>query len=388
MQHLAENRQKSVLPGRGNKALRQLDRYVGIPFVLALAGLRRRRRFPSSAHRIGLLNTAAIGDMILMSGPLADLREAYSSAEITLLAGPSNYEAACLLKGLDRVVQLPVFNPLGAVVEIRRIRFDLLMDFGSWARLNAILASVSGAHFTVGFRTPWQCRHYGYDLCVEHLPFVHELENYRRIVTAVGVRVRHAPRIDLAGIPTFRGTAPTSPYVVFHLWPGGTRSELKQWPVMRWIQLAHHMLNQGLDVVLTGGPSQRALNDSVIRAAGPAHRSRMHNRAGVSLAATATLVSGARLVVSVDTGVMHLAAAIDSPLVALMGPACSNRWGPISEYAVAIDSPSDAAGYLNLGFEAPLSSERCMEAISLDAVRRLCDESLCTGRELRDAELR
>src|SRR5271170_7009622 len=99
------------MPGRGSRRARLLDRYLGIPLVF-LAGLcRRKRSIPLHPRKIGLLNTAAVGDTVLMSGPLADLREAYPSTELVLLTGPNNYEAGCLLKSVDRVIKLDVWNP-------------------------------------------------------------------------------------------------------------------------------------------------------------------------------------------------------------------------------------------------------------------------------------
>ena len=96
------------MPGRGNTLARLLDRYLGIPLVFFAGICRRKRSMPVDPRRIGVLNTAAVGDTVLMSGPLADLRRAYAQAEIVLLTGPSNYEAACLLDGMDRVIKLPI----------------------------------------------------------------------------------------------------------------------------------------------------------------------------------------------------------------------------------------------------------------------------------------
>jgi heptosyltransferase-3 len=384
----AADRYRLIMPGRGNRSLRRLDRYAGIPLVFGLGTLRGRRTLPSRPRRIGLLNTAAIGDTILMSAPLADLRASFQDAEIALLVGPSNYEAACLLKQADKVVRLPVFNLLAAAAEIRKQRLDLLVDFGPWARLNAVLAIVSGAGFIVGFRTRGQYRHYGYDISIDHSPLLHELENYRNLMAALGVSARHSPRIDPKRILVRELTALRSPYVVFHLWPGGTRGDLKQWPITRWIMLSNHWIDQGFDVILTGGPSQRALNDAVIAKTAPANRHRIHNVAGVSLAATASIASDAHLVVSVDTGLMHLGAALNVPLVALMGPTSSKRWGPIGQAAVAIDSPAEGAGYLYLGFEPSHGAPRHMEAISFDTVRRVCDETLSLYRRQSEAALR
>jgi ADP-heptose:LPS heptosyltransferase len=377
--HLVGLMRGNKMPGRGNKILRNLDKYVGVPLVFGLGMMRRRRHLPETIRRIALLNTAAIGDTILMSAPLADLRSAYRNAEICLLVGPSNYEAACLLSLADFVVKLSVFDPIGAILQIRKLKLDLLLDFGPWARLNAVLAALSQAKFIAGFRTSGQHRHYSYDLAVDHLGNTHELENYRRLVSKLDLGCRHRPRIDIEQILSNRDHPITNPYLVFHLWPGGTGSKLKQWPVERWVKLAEHFLDSGYRIVLTGAPSQKSDNDAVIDAISPARRGRVYNCAHSSLAATAALLLCARLVVSVDTGVMHMAAALEVPLVALMGPACRRRWGPVSASASVLESPLTGCGYLNLGFEIPRDPPKCMERILFEDVLGLCKDALLQG---------
>jgi heptosyltransferase I len=78
------------------------------------------------------------------------------------------------------------------------------------------------------------------------------------------------------------------------------------------------------------------------------------------------------MVVSVDTGIMHLAAALDMPVIGLHGPTSSKRWGPIGRNAVAIDSSDPRAGYLYLGFERSVDPPPCMEAISYEKVLDEC----------------
>src|SRR5579871_307487 len=323
-----------TIPGRGRRGLRYIDKYAGAPLVFALGMLRRRGSLPSRLRRIGLLNTAAIGDTLLMAGPLADLRERYPFGEFVVLAGPSNYEAAKLLDPEVRVVNLPVLDPLSSVRLLRGLRLDLLLDFGAWARLNALLSALSRAKFTVGFRTRGQYRHYAYDAAVEHSDDLHELENYRRLTAVVNVAPEHQPRIR-GQLPSNGGLARS--YLVFHLWPGGTASRYKQWPLERWIKLAEHFIRAGFTIVFTGSPPQQSANDAVIAALNPELRGLALNQAGLSLAGTCALISGASLVVSVDTGAMHLAAALEAPTLALMGPACRRRWGPVSDSARVLE---------------------------------------------------
>ena len=76
--------------------------------------------------------------------------------------------------------------------------------------------------------------------------------------------------------------------------------------------------------------------------------------------------------VSVNTGVMHLGAAVGTWTIALNGPTSSARWGPIGPRTVNIDSELPGCGFLNLGFEYDGQRIDCMEGITVERV----DEAL------------
>jgi len=358
-----------VIRIRGNPALHSLDRYVGIPALALLGALRRPRELPASIGTIGLLKSGAIGDTVLMSAVIADLRSAFPQASLLLFSGENNYEIACMLEGLTRVLEVPVANPLTGLRILRSVSVDVLLDFGPWSRTEALFSLASKAAYTVGFKTPGQYRHYAYDTAVEHSHDMHELENYRRLVKVLGAKTRHVPFLRT---PQCDGV-PKGDYVACHLWPGGRRKELKRWPMERWATLIERLVGWGFEVTLTGAPAEVADNDSLIRRLSLGTRRRTANAAGVSLKQTAAILARARLVVSVDTGVMHIAAALGAPLVALHGPTSSRRWGPLNDRAIAVDTPLHDGGYMSLGWEDRFPVPACMEAISLQSVVRACD---------------
>ncbi len=353
---------------RGNPTLHFLDRYAGIPTIAVLGSLRAKRQLPSKIQSIGLLKTGAIGDTVLMSAVIADLRSALPDASIIFFAGKSNLEIVRMLDGIDRVIQVPTHNLPAGVSAIRSVAVDVLLDFGQWSRLEALFSFFSRSAFTVGFRTRGQHRHHGYDLSVDHSFEIHELENLRLLVRCLGVETRNVPFLRAPQ----KACPPAQHYVVLHLWPGGRRKKLKEWPAERWLRLIEDLATQETNVVLTGAPSDRGRNDELIAAATPRARKFVTNAAGRSLEETAALLAGAKLVVSVDTGLMHMAAALGVPLVALHGPTASKRWGPISPAAVVLETPLDGCGYINLGWEYPACPPACMEGISYEAVYNAC----------------
>ena len=350
--------------------LHYLDRCVGIPALVLLACTRRKRPLPSGIKSIGLLKAGAIGDTVLVSAVIADLRSAFPNASIIFFAGASNFEIANMLEGVNRVIELPILNPVAAMSAVRSIDVDVMVDFGQWSRVDALLSFLSKSRFTVGFRTSGQCRHHGYDLAVEHSSKVHELDNFRSLVHPLGAHARNIPFLrapEKAPAPTL-----AREYLAFHLWPGGRRRQLKEWPTNEWLRLVEEFASAEMGVVLTGSPSDRRRNDDFIASVVPRARAFVLNAAGSSLQRTAAILARASLVVSVDTGLMHLAAALGVPLVALHGPSSSKRWGPISQTAIVVESPIAGCGYISLGWESLPNPPACMEGIRFEVVRDAC----------------
>jgi ADP-heptose:LPS heptosyltransferase len=307
-----------------------------------------------------------------MSALVADLRSAFPASSIVFFAGRSNLEATRLLDGVNQVVEIPTNNLAAGLKAIRSIAVDVMLDFGQWSRLEALLSLFSKASFTVGFQTLKQYRHYAYDFAVRHSCEVHELENFRLLVRSLGVKTWANPTLVLREM----AAGPVCNFAVFHLWPGGLRSELKQWPAERWLRLIEQFVSWGMKVVLTGAPSDHGRNEVLIGRVRSGVRGFVKNAAGLDIERTAATLARSQIVVSVNTGVMHMAAALDIPLVALHGPTSSNRWGPVSEKVVVVDSPLAGCGYLSLGWEYPLRPLPCMECIDYELVYEACRKLL------------
>ncbi len=357
---------------RGNPRLKFLDRYVGIPVVAVLGLLRRirgTRSVPTDWQSIGLLLTAGIGDTVVATGVLRDLRESFPRARIVLFVTANNASFARMVPTPDTVVELPVRQMWRAVSAVRAEAVDVLVDLGAWRRFDAVLAALSGARVAIGLRTPGQHRHFAYDVVVDH-GRDHEIENDRRLVQAIGLRSEREPDVSL---PDAARAPIDQPYVVFHLWPGGANFEERSWPVDSWRRLAKEVCARGYDIVLTGGLGDVPVADELVRAWGE-QGVRMHSAAGAAWADSLTWLGFAAGVISVNTGVMHVGAALGTPTIALNGPTSGRRWGPRGPFARSVASPMVPDGYLNLGFEQDDRYRDCMSAITVEMVLEAWDD--------------
>lgn len=322
---------------------------------------------------IGVIKAAALGDTILLSAVLTDLKAAFPEARLVLFAGSTNAGLAREFAGVDQVIELPLRRPWAAVAKLRAARCDWMIDADAWPRISALWAVLSGARWVIGFRTAGQKRHYAFDQFVDHDPGVHELANYRHLLRALNVKVGappQNPRRWLAGteLPAeFR--ARRSPFaVVLHFWPGGTKSAMKEWPAEFWTELMARIARDPRWMfVLSGGPADRPRIDAFLAALPAALRERVYHGGGLSLNASLAVLGEAQALISVNTGILHLGAAMEVPVLGLHGATNPRRWGPVGDKHVSVLSAHPAAACLNLGFEYPAGDPPIMAGLTVDA---------------------
>jgi heptosyltransferase-3 len=355
---------------RGSRKNRWMDYWVGIPLLNALATAKisgRQRPWPAEVARIGMMCSPALGDTLLFSAVLQDVRAQFPYTEIIHFCMRQNLAAAELIPGADRRVLIDLTRPVETIRRMRSEGVDVLLDFTSWQRLTAFYSLMSGARFTVGFQTAGQHRGRGYDVAVEHRADRHEVENFRHLTDRVGITVGSAPRVTVPAIAA-EPLAAVQDVVVFHPWASGTRSWLREWPEKRWIALATQLSEPETVFAITGAPSDRErIEPFLLRMAAEGLNSVAFIGAD-GFVSLAHLLRRARVVVSVNTGVMHLAAVLGTPTVSINGPNRNGRWGPVGERAIGVESPGEGCGYLHLGFDFDGKATDCMERITVEMV--------------------
>jgi heptosyltransferase I len=351
---------------------KMIDRFFGIPLVFALSLVYRLLRPLKQAQRpvnpssLAVFCVAALGDLILLSAPLKSFKRDNPTCAITLYCGPDNKLLISLLDPDNQIFsEIYVLNPKNMLSNLRLIwgkKFQLVIDSGQWTRWSALMAFLTPAQWRVGFLTPKQRRHFLFDQVVAHSDRHHELENFQRLFSS-WIRAEYLnPTVEKK--PLNEGQEILR--AICHLFPSGAQPHQKEWPPKYWLQLFQELRTQGYQVILTGAPTDRErLN----------HFFTKQDLEGIkdlvgrtTLAQTRDLLAGANLVISVNTGIMHLAAALDAPLVALHGPTNPKRWGPVSKESVVIQSDLDCSPCLNLGFDYGCPRSDCMKNITPEKV--------------------
>ncbi|GAA4652302.1 ADP-heptose--LPS heptosyltransferase RfaF [Kistimonas scapharcae] len=118
------------------------------------------------------------------------------------------------------------------------------------------------------------------------------------------------------------------------LCPGAEFGPAKCWPDYHYVKVAESMIAQGWQVFLFGSDNDRPVGDAIVGAIAPLHRDGCVNLAGkTSLGQAVEILSQCSAAISNDSGLMHVAAAVGLPLVALYGPSSPDFTPPLSDQA-------------------------------------------------------
>jgi ADP-heptose:LPS heptosyltransferase len=333
--------------------------------VLApLALLRRRRRRTARPARVLCLRLERIGDLVMILPALAELRDALPDAEIDLVVGAWNGELAKAIPAVNRVETIDAawlargdagsVGPLGLARRLRRLRdrrYDLAINFEPDIRSNFALTG-AGAGRTAGFGSGGGAAFL--DLALDYDPSAHTTDNALRLVRrALGLEDGPVPVASLA-IPDARVREAArllqplgdGPRIGMHVSAGRA---IKQWPEDRFREVALRLFqDRGASIVLTGAPADRELVQ-IVRRALPADRvvdltessGGGSSSGGTDLLTVAAVLQLLDLFVTGDTGPMHLAHAVATPVVAVFGPSDPARYAPrgLRDRVVRVDLP-------------------------------------------------
>ena len=330
-----------------------------------------------------IVRLSSIGDVVHTLPALASLRKGgwdigwlVETPALTLLDGhPDIMHLVSLPRsGGVRLATLRATRNL-----LREQAYDVVLDMqGLWK--SAIWARLAGASRVVGFAPQWRKEPGSAFLIPEqvNLPeqVTHVVDKNLTLlrslsIEAVGDRAFPLPRRQENIDHVEHGLAEMSigPFAILN--PGGGWAT-KLWPAERFGELARALKERGLESLVTWGPGEERLADRVVEASGDTARRCF----ATTLSQYAELARRARIVVAADTGPLHLACAVKTPVVALFGPTDPARNGPFD--------PVDGV-VRRVPLCAPCYRRRCtahdgvMKAIHTDEVLRAIERRLTPG---------
>ena len=295
-----------------------------------------------SEERYLVVRLTALGDILHTVPAVAALRNAYPRARIDWVV---EKKWAPVLEGspaIDEVIPFErrsFWGVIECVERLRENRYTCAIDFQGLYK-SSLLAGLSGAERRIGFDRAWaregNAALFYTERVVPNGRHVAEL-NYS-LAERAGASRPAAPeyrlRVPAGGAASIRSRLHDlgigGDYIV--VGPGGSW-RAKCWPAERFGDFCREFeTRHGMSVIVIFGPSEKALAEEVVRTAAPARPVAI----GTTIEELMGLLAHARGVVAVDSGPLHLAAALGTRVVGLYGPTDPARNGPFVPGAVIV----------------------------------------------------
>lgn len=312
---------------------------------------------------------------MLVQPMLARLKQRHPDAQIDLLAPPWT---AALLRQMPEVHEV-IINPFphGALKLLARYRLGRQLRERKYDQAivlpnslkSALVPFFAGIPLRTGFIG--EMRHGllndARKLDKQALPLM--VERFAQLAEAPGNDIQrplarpqlHVSAAQKNNVLGKLGLTTAQPVAVFC--PGAEYGPAKRWPIPYFAELAQHLHGRGYAVWLVGSAKDKEVAENIIALGNGA----CHNLCGATdLADAIALLSCADLVVSNDSGLMHLAAALDRPMLALYGSSSPQFTPPLSDRAqvIKLDLPCSPC----FKRTCPLGHFNCMNQLTPEHV--------------------
>ena len=348
--------------------------------------MRFRTGFPV---KILILKPSSLGDVVQALPVARLLRHQFTRAEIHWWA---NREFIPLLERDPDIAKVIPFDrhrwgkPSGwpmafdIVQEMRQQHYDWVIDLQGLAR-SALVGWFASGTMTIGLEDHREGAPAFYDQAVPRpTRQAHAVDWYLEVLKTLRVPVH----FQFEWLPV----QPDAQTVVEAIWPHhggswvglqpGARWLNKRWPAESFAEVAHGLLssNPNLRIAVLGGASDRPLGELISQKVGP----RCHDLTGrLTLPSMVAWLKRCSLLITNDTGPMHVAAALGTPLVALFGPTDPAHTGPYGqpEAVLRLDIPCSPCQTPTCHFQEPMA---CLRRLSVAQVLEAARRRLMTPR--------
>jgi ADP-heptose:LPS heptosyltransferase len=375
----------------------RVDRIVGGPLAWGLnfaaralgRTLRRNHSVASEdVHTIVIAKYVGMGSILEATPLIRTLKAGFPRARIIFVTGASCRPLVERFEHVDAIVTIDdrsilrvMGSSLAAMVTLIRARVDLYFDLELYSTYGSIMALLSLTRNRIGFYRESAEHKVG---IYTHLMYFNTRCPIRYIYLQLARAVRCAPvepdslgklrvdeadRQEMATVLASCGIG-QQPYLVINPNASDLMVE-RRWPAERFAALIGQLTARlDLPVLLIGSPPERAYVASVVELVRGGESARVRNLAGaLSLGGLLALLERARCLITNDTGPMHMAWALSTPVVCLFGPVDPAHYGWSGANVEIVYHRVYCSPCLHEADEPPCRGDNiCMQRIEVDPV--------------------
>jgi len=333
-----------------------------------------------------------IGSLVLSTPFLRATRQHFPKAEIHLLTLSSNREISAMIPDIDRVhfVDLGgnIFAAIGAflacLISTFRGRYDVLIDLEFYTRASAVVSLASWAPVRVGFHSRGVYRG---NISSHRVPFNaywHVTKNFLSLLEPFGLDVATQDTLPVITIdPELQGQArdviegQDTPFIVINVNAGELAFE-RRWSPERFSQLAAKLSKKyNLACLFIGAPGETDYVQNVVEGCLALDGKAINTAGQLNLQEMAQVCRESRLVISNDSGPLHIAAATGTPVAGFFGPETPVLYGPAGTGHLVFHQSLSCSPCINIEQSKSLKcwhpTPICQERTSVDeAFKAIC----------------
>ena len=344
--------------------LKKVDRLIGHWLACIWPMPRQFKRHSSLVTRLLVIRPGGIGDAVFLIPVLTQLRNTYPTAHIDVLAEKRNCEAFALCSAVDKVL---CYDRPQELWKVLRSRYDVVIDSEQWYRLSAILARMVRSHISIGYGTNERKRMFTHP--VTYNPDAYEQVTFFDLLRPLELAPPSERKHCFLSVPVaaqiraaemLRSLAGRPFIALFH----GASVPEKSWGVNKFTDLSLRLQDAGHEVVFVGG------KEDVSAAAVITSETSAINLTGkTTLLETAGILNRCCLLISGDSGVLHIGVGLGKKTVSIFGPSNTNKWAPRGDGHIVINHHLSCSPCSHFGIMPPCPiGVQCIRDITVDEV--------------------
>ena len=376
---------KNVITSSGNfknKIIKPLDYSLGglLVYLLRPKDFPGPKLYKNRITKILVIRPGGIGDAVLLLPFLKELKRTFSSVKIDILAEKRNMQVFSFVEGI--IDNNYCYDNPGLIILLRRLKkenYDIVFDTEQWHNLSAIFSFLVGRKMRVGFDTR-EARSQLYTHLAHYLQEKHEKDNFLEMLKVVSPDTF----IDSLRFPFIFLSAQIRDWakqVVPHSRPIAVclSASIKErfWGVDNFSKICNYLISKNYSIVFLGGNRERNVFRRIFK--GISNPEFVYDFVGkTNLNSTAALINLSKFYIGLDTGILHIAYALDVPTISLFGPGIKDKWAPPGEKHIIIDKQLSCSPCTLFGYTPVCNNVLCMKEIKpedvISAINKLSHE--------------
>lgn len=344
------------------KLIKTVDKVCGALLVKCLPVPVSRPCFAPKS--IIFIRPGGIGDAVLLIPAIINLKQNFPEIHITVLAEKRNAAAFKLSPHINKVF---LYDEPSEIFKALRGNYDVVIDTEQWHRLSAVAARFTKSTVSIGYATNERKKLFTHPIPYSHNDY--EMESFLNLLAPLDITNQceiNDPFLvvsDQAKIKaeTLLGGLARKPFVT--IFPGASIPE-RRWGAEKFKAVAESLHAKDIPVVVVGGKGDEIDGERIVE-----------GNYGLSFAGKSTLsetsaiIDKSSVLISGDSGILHIGVGLCKPTVSLFGPGIAKKWAPRGERHMVINKNLPCSPCTKFGYTPKcLIHAKCMADITVEDV--------------------